>query len=213
MKNIIAKYEHYRKQATNLNEELFKQLSTSDIKIAARLLGILKKDALIIDSEEEMGRFSDFAIHDYRNRDSKTAVDKYKEKNNFGKSNSDEEKILEALLVSKSSLFEVTGIDKKLSIVYLHDIFNEGRELEIIDIGFSLSGKIEEFLLFSRVVSIDGMQMTSGAPLLFEKGKEAVLREKYRKLYKKIVIKNEQTKMTIAFFKLNKSIGYNVQYM
>ena len=213
MKNNISEYKHYRKIGMKLNGKLVKELSRSDMKNAARLLGLLKKNTFIMDSEEEIDRFTEFAINDYHNISGKTTVQTYKENNIDALKNTGEEQILESLLIAKPSLYKITDVNKKTSTVYLSDEFNNSEEIIIIDIGLSSSTKIKGFLLFSRIVSIGQIKMTSGAPLLFEKSKETVLREKYKKLYKKITLQNEQTKMAIVFFKLSQRLGYNVQHI
>ncbi len=206
-----SEYKRYRRIGGDLNEQFMSELKRPDIKNAGRLLGILKKDALVVDGDVEIDRFMDFALNDYKNVAGKSAVLSYKEKH-YDKLSNQQKKIIDATLEAKSSLYQVNKVDKKNRLLYLSDVIEKGEELSLMDIGFSSSEKIINHLIYTRIISIGDINMTSGAAYLFEKSDQTLLLETYNKLLKKAPVKNIQMAKAIAFFKLNKKMGSEVQY-
>ena len=206
--NDITRYSQIRKIGMDLNTKLFRVLSGDEIRIAARAVGLLKKKRLILESEDEMDRFTDFAINDYLNMEQKNAVERYFYSNKINLS-LDEEKIINSLLLAKPSLFEISKIDASTSSVWLRDAIKGSKEIKIIDKGFSQSPAIVDLLVYTRIVSVEGISMTSGAPMLFENPHYDFLLSKYRLLVKAIKTGSDQAKQTIAFFKLYKKMGFH----
>ncbi len=120
MKPQILRYNEFRAIGKELNTKLFRELSGTDIRIAARTLGVLKKNALALGSEAEMDRFSDFAINDYRDRDGNNSVQRYLERSSK-EMNPTEATILSSLLVAKASLYA----RRDAATVRLSDLLNE----------------------------------------------------------------------------------------
>ncbi len=210
--NEVEKYDELRKITLELNSNLFRVLTADEVKIAARSVGFLKKNRPMVSSDEEMGRFADFAIHDFINYNQKNTVERYLE-NNRESISLDEEKIINSLLLTEPSLYKITKVEGKTSSVWLVDVFNDGLEIRIIDKGFSRSPVIVGFLIYTRIISVDNISMTSGAPMLFESNHQETLLTKSRQLIKNNPIGNEKTKKTAAFFMLYKKLGYqNLAY-
>lgn len=61
-----ADYLEIRRRGVLLNTKIFKKLSSEDIKTCGRYLGIWHQKALVIDNEDEMDLFTDYAIYGYR---------------------------------------------------------------------------------------------------------------------------------------------------
>jgi len=64
-------------------------------------------------------------------------------------------------------------------------------------------------LLYSRILVVEGIFMTSGAPKLFKKETKEVLLSKYKMLMKKVPFGSEQTKQSVAFQKLHGKYGHH----
>ena len=212
MTNNISRYNEIREIGMDLNTNLFKTINGDEIRIVARALGLLRGKKLILHSDAEMDRFTDFAINDYINQDGKNFVVRYLEEN-FENLTKDEKIILDSLSAAKPSLYEIVEIDENKSSIKLVDIINKGTEFTITDIGFSQSPMVIGFLLYTRIICIDDICMTSGAPMLFEGFYKSDLVEKSSLYAKKSLVGNETTKRSAAFFKLYKKIGFqNVEY-
>lgn len=61
-----ADYLEIRRRGVLLNAKIFKKLSSEDIKTCGRHLGIWQQKALVIDNDEEMDLFADYATYGYR---------------------------------------------------------------------------------------------------------------------------------------------------
>ncbi len=211
MTDNLTKYKKYRTLGKDLITRLFKELSGSQLKNAGRQLGILKKNKLVMEKEEEVDLYADFAINSFKDQNGKTAVQRFIEKHNE-ELKSEERDLLEPLLTAKASLFKVNKVNKEKALILLADVFNEEKGVEILDIGFSSSLSVNRFLMYTRIMRVGGISMTTGVAMLFKKEDESLLLEKYRKLEKKISIKDEDAKRYAIFFKLNRQLGYKVGF-
>jgi hypothetical protein len=61
-----ADYPEIRRRGVLLNSKIFKKLSSEDIKNCGRHLGIWHQKTLVIESDEEMDLFADYATFGYR---------------------------------------------------------------------------------------------------------------------------------------------------
>lgn len=61
-----ADYLDIRRRGVSLNNKIFKKVSKEDIKTCGRHLGIWHQKALVIDNDNEMDLFVDYAIYGYR---------------------------------------------------------------------------------------------------------------------------------------------------
>ncbi|CAA6812210.1 MAG: Unknown protein, partial [uncultured Thiotrichaceae bacterium] len=204
MANNISRYKEIRQVGIELNTKIFETIDKADIRIAARVLGLVKGKKIVIDSESEMDRFTNFVINDYVSQDGKNLIEKYLERNSDSLTE-DEKTLLDALLIAKPSLYRIVEVDKHNSSVKLTDIINKDIELTIIDIGFSQS-VILDFILYTRVLCIDDIYMTSGAVMLFDGIDEKYLIEKSKLYAKKSFASSDATKRAAAFFKLYKKV-------
>lgn len=211
-KRKLAIYQSYREAGRPLNDKLIKAAGQSAMKNSARLLGILKNDKFIFDSETEMDWLCDFMLNEYRNKDGQNILQLYLEKHDAAL-NTEERKILTARIASGCSLFEIKAADKNTSTLLLADVFNEGNETEIVDRGLSLSASQQKgrFLIFCRILRFEDFNSTSGVSAVFDKDIEDLLKEKYPKLLKSIPVKDDQAAKFVAFFKLNRKYGFPIQ--
>src|SRR4051812_9027221 len=63
---LLARYQHWRRLGLSMNNRLVKSLPKPVLDEGGKRLGILKKNVLVFDSEDEMAVFMDFCIHDVR---------------------------------------------------------------------------------------------------------------------------------------------------
>lgn len=61
-----ADYPEIRRRSVLLNAKILKKLSSEDIKTCGRHLGIWHQKALVINNEDEMDLFTDYATYGYR---------------------------------------------------------------------------------------------------------------------------------------------------
>jgi hypothetical protein len=61
-----ADYLEIRRRSVLLNAKIFKKLTSEDIKTCGRYLGIWHQKALVINNEDEMDLFADYATYGYR---------------------------------------------------------------------------------------------------------------------------------------------------
>jgi hypothetical protein len=116
-----------------------------------------------------------------------------------------ENELVNSMLLSYSSLFEVTSI--RGFTVELKDLFRTtDKPIKLIDIAFSVTAS-PGTLIFIRLVPIGDRYMTSGVSFIFRKEIKQYLLRRYRKISKKIETDDEDMKRYTSFFKLNKECG------
>ncbi len=211
--SILNNYNKIRTQGTKINSDLFKMLNKDDFTIIGRLLGILHKGQLYIDDQGKgttMDHFADFAIHDYCDKSGLNVIQKYL---NINTNISEFEKdYLLSNLNAKCSLFSIVNSDLINSTLVLQDLFNDNNEIEIIESSMSQNPDILNYLIFTRIVTIDNINMTSGAAIMFLKDDEDLLSKKYHSMIKKTFAHSLQAKQFIVFLKLNEKYGVPVLY-
>ncbi len=182
--DIIEKYQTYRKAGMELTHKIIHSCLDRDILMkSARLLGIVHEDILVFDKMDEINVIMDFALHEYR-VNNKNAVEIYREKTGF--ENEMEKEILDALLLSYTSLFKVASISSAENTILLNDILNKKDNIKLTDIAFSKTA--------------------------FPGGTEEHLLKRYTKLSKKIKSASESIKRFVIFFRLNKTYGIEVRF-
>jgi hypothetical protein len=206
---IQEKYKLFRKASKELNHKIMKKSLDRDVLMkSARLLGIAHGDILVFDSEDETSVLMDFALNDYP-LGNKNTVEIYREK--IGWQNEVEKEILDALLSSYTSLFNVVSILEAENALYLKDLLNKKDNIKLIDISFSKTA-IPGLLLFIRLVPFKDFCATSGISFVFPGSLEMYLLRRYKKLIKKIISDSDSVKRFVSFFKLNKIDGMEVRY-
>lgn len=214
--NAIKNYQQLRAEAANFSYKLFGQLKRTDLNNAGRLLGILHKGILMFDDEgtggTNMHHFADFAIFDYYNVEGSNVVQRYWQQNK-GQLSKVEERLIQAYLKAHSSLFSVIEIDPKKSTVKLQDLFDDNHQVEITDISMSQSPLVKDCLIFTRVLTVDSFNMTSGVSFVFPKDKGEILHKKYRTMIKQSVGYTPQAKNFIVFLKLSHKLGVQIDML
>src|SRR5205814_1677927 len=104
---FLPRYKQLRQVGLNLNTRLMAKLTKSDFEEGGRKLGILKKNRLELDAEDEVAVLADYCIHDVR-RQGMNAVDRYLAESPPPEG-SDEMVILQAMREARFSAFLVEG--------------------------------------------------------------------------------------------------------
>lgn len=209
-------YRQWRAEGMDFNSKLFRQLNRTDLNNVGRLLGVLRKGVLMFDEKGARGtnidHFADFAIFDYYNAEGLNVVQCYwrQHKEQLSKA---EDRLIQAYLNARSSLFSVVEIDPQKSIIKLQDLFNDNYQVEITDISMSKSPLLNDCLIFTRVLMVEPFNMTSGVSFVFRKDKEEILRKRYKSMIKQTIAYTLQAKNFIVFLKLSHKFGVQINYV
>jgi hypothetical protein len=158
---LVDRYAEYRKIAWKLNNELLpKYLSKAVLDTAGRELGMLRKNTLVMDHEDEIGLLMDYSIHDCREKGG-NAVSRYRADSHLDPQ-SDEYTVVKAMLESFYTLIEVVEVLPRVG-VHAADLWAD-REYLLIDMGFSRSAR-KGVVLATRILPFEGFVTTSGAAL------------------------------------------------
>ncbi|MGO0308808.1 hypothetical protein ACTL6P_19835 [Endozoicomonas acroporae] len=134
-------------------------------------------------------------------------VKRYQRKHH-GTINTTDARILDALLSSQTSLFQILSSDTESATVKLEDLLNGG-ELTITDRGLSSSPGINSFVIFSRILTYgEDLHITSGAAMLFPNRFRDMILQDYWRLLKKSPVGTVQSKRYAAFYKLHSNYGF-----
>ncbi|MDF2672829.1 MAG: hypothetical protein K0R09_1094 [Clostridiales bacterium] len=206
---LIDLYNQYRQEEIRIvNEKIFKTLDKAILLNAARVLEMTDKDDNIIFTDEnQMGALMDFAIHEMR-IDGQNAVDRYIEK--YGAENETEEKVLNALKSSYTSLYRVVNVSEGKNMLFLKNILKETRNTRLIDISLSQISD-PNILIFTRLLPFPELNMTSGASFVYTDELEISITSLYKKTIGQVQEDIEANKYVI-FYSLYKQYGLNMNY-
>ena len=157
---LLARYQHLRQVGLQLNNRLVQTLSRSVLNEGGQRLGILKKNVLVLDSEDEMAVLMDYCIHDVR-RQGANAIERYLAESP-PPPDSDEMLLLQALRQARYSLFAVESVEPGVG-VHVRDLLRD-ESLFLVDVGFSRTASVG-MILAARVMMPGGIGMTTGAAL------------------------------------------------
>lgn len=157
---LLARYKRLREVGLGLNHKLLKLLSREEIQEGGRRLGILKKETLVFDSEDMVAVLMDYCLHALR-RDGRNTIERVLH-DTPPPEGSDERILLEAKRQAYYSLFVVEETEPGCWL-RLRDLLRD-ESVELVDIGLSTTGE-RGAVFASRVMSPDGINMTTGAGL------------------------------------------------
>lgn len=207
--NIQKEYKKYREVGTRLTEKAMKAcLHKDSTKNAAKLLGVLRGNELLLETEEEGTAFMDFVLNDYQ-VNQKTIYQTFQTQ--AESISQDERNVLDALTQSYTSLFKVESISPQTHSLVLTDLLNEKQGIKLFDFGLSESA-VPGLLIFIRLVPFQDTNITSGVIFAFVEAKETYLLKQYKYRAKKVKSDSEAIQRFVAFFHLNRSHGMLVGY-
>lgn len=175
---------------------------------AAQKLNLLdRKRKIIIEDQSDMDNIMDFSMYEYK-IDGKNVIQLYKE--NVGSKDEMEEIILNSLEKSILSLFRIVNVSHEKNMIFLKDVFNREKNIRLTDIDLSLALD-EKFLLFTRVLPMGDINMTSGIGYAFDAELEPMFITELDLMKKNTKPCSENELMFKYFFPANKIVGFDYQ--
>jgi endonuclease III-like uncharacterized protein len=104
----------------------------------------------------------------------------------------------------------MVNISRDKHMVILKDIFNQDRNIKIIDESLSDTANMD-ILVFARILKLPELNMATGASLIFLSDKEFTLLDTYKNIMKDITESREANKF-IIFYALLKEYGITLIY-
>ncbi|TDT58467.1 hypothetical protein [Fonticella tunisiensis] len=202
-------YKQYRnEQMIFVNEKIIKSLEREAIINSAKALDMIDdKGNIIYDDESDLNYILDFAIYEYK-INGKNAVERYAEKH--APENEMEERALKALLNSYTSLYRVVNISPSKPVIFLKDTFNQSKNIRLVDISLSKTMGISS-LIYTRVLPYPELNMTSGAPMIFDDSLETSLTSSYMMLAKE-KIEDSSANKYIFFYNAYRMYGLEMGF-
>ena len=159
-----AEYERYKRLRAvgkNLNSELTRGLQKRDINRCGKELGLLKKNTLVFEDEDDVAVLMDYCINNPSGK--KSCIDLYIEQSSL-EPVSDEMMLLKALRESFFSLFMVNRTEKGY-LCHGVDILRR-QDIRLMDLGLG-STAIPKTLVAARLMKMPASDyyMTTGAPI------------------------------------------------
>jgi hypothetical protein len=158
--NLLPVYQRLRTVRLHLNNTLAGLLSKETLQASGRALGLLKRDILVFDSEDEMAILMDYAIYNVR-PDGRNAVQRYLDESP-PPPNSEQRAVLESMLRAYYSLVQIVDVERGVG-VSVHDVLRDEPGF-LVDIGFSATAR-QGMLMATRVIPSDGFLTTGGAAI------------------------------------------------
>src|SRR5439155_15441259 len=111
---LLPRYKHLRRVGLELNNRLVKTVSRSILDEGGKKLGILKRNVLTLDTEDEIAVLMDYCLHDVR-RHGVNAVERYLAETP-PVAEPDEVILLRALRQARYSLFVVESAEPGVGV-------------------------------------------------------------------------------------------------
>lgn len=211
LNNNLERYKQYRQTQVKLHTKILDDyIDEVNFKQAGHTLGILNnRNQVVMEHETEYDALYDFNIYE-RLRAGKSSLSLFAE--NYSPEDQIENELIASMLQSKASLYEVIHVDKTEGVLVLKDILSDLNELiKIIDISLS-SNTISNPLLYTRVLNLEGMSMTSGLGFVFSIDHKDYILNRSRKMIKKMKSGDTSLNNFITYFHLNRSDGFSMRF-
>lgn len=157
---LLARYTHLRQVGLELNNRLVETLDRGALDEGGKKLGILKRNVLALDTEDEIAVLMDYCLHDVR-RHGLNAVERYLAESSPDPG-SDEWVLLQALRQSRYSVLVVESTEPGVG-VHVRDLLRD-EPLFLVDVGLGSTAAVG-MILAGRVMAPEGIGMTTGAAL------------------------------------------------
>ncbi|HEY2587139.1 MAG TPA: SEC-C metal-binding domain-containing protein [Tepidisphaeraceae bacterium] len=157
---LVERYKELRAKSRTLSNALAKSLPGDVIKEAAKRLGMLKGNEILLETEDEIAVVMDVGLFDVR-RNGENAVQRFL-RERAPAEGSDERLILEAMRSARHSIFQAVRAQPNVGVL-VRDALRED-EVFVWDIGFSHTAR-RGALMAGRLYSPGEVTMTTGATL------------------------------------------------
>lgn len=182
----------------NLHTKVLETLPRGTIQAAARLLGLLQGKTIVLDDEDQTGIIMDLAIYESLG-EGMTALETYIARRSAA---SEETDLLAAMAGSRTSLFEIVEARPDEHQLIYQDLLNPIMgEITVTDVHLSQTAQ-PGLMIFTRVVDVDGLNMSSGIGFLFKPDLKKYLMKRHKTVMKKIASDSDSVRRFVAFFKL-----------
>jgi hypothetical protein len=165
----LSDYRAIREAGKELGSKIFKYVvdnNKHELISVAKILGLWDGRKFIFDSENDSETLMDFMVFEKTTQN--TPAFKRFHLSNPGLNDLQLENI-NGMYNNYSSLFEVKSIDRIGNTLVLADLLDDNRtEYLLMDIGMSKTTPLD-FVLFTRLIPIRNINMTSGVSFGFEK--------------------------------------------
>ncbi len=171
----LSDYRAIRESGKEIGGDIFKYAvdgNKQDLISAAKLLGFWNGKMMVFDSQEDSETLMDFMVFE-KISSNLPACKRFQMSN--PKLNALQQEHLDGILNNYSSLFEVKSIDSVGNTLVLEDLLDPGKkEYLLMDIGMSKTMQAG-FILFTRLIPIRDINMTSGVSFAFDRAYKEIL--------------------------------------
>ena len=157
---LVNRYKQFRQITRKLHSDLPAYLSKKAFNICGKKLGIMRRDTLVFNNEQDMAVLMDYCLYDYR-EDGYNAVSRHLAESKIG-TDTDEYKVLRAMSESFYTLVRVEDVLPGVG-VHANDLLGD-RQFLLIDMGFSETAE-QGVVIATRLLPFEDFVMTSGAAL------------------------------------------------
>jgi hypothetical protein len=182
------------------------------LKAGKKLTVPISDRTFLFDGETDMNALADFWIHEFR-QGGKTMIERCRpEEMNISPL---EAELLRAHQQSRTSLFEVIEVPHRESQVRLRDLLEPKRaEVRLTDVG--LSGSLRRIacpvLLFFRLVTTCGFEVTSGVNFTFRQERKLALLLAYWERMQRVMPGDWMERKFVFFYRKHRECGEREVY-
>jgi hypothetical protein len=164
----LSDYRAIRESGKEIGGDIFKYAvdrNKQDLISAAKLLGFWNGKMMVFDSEEDSETLMDFMVFE-KIGSNLPACKRFQLSNPT--LNALQQEHMDGILNNYSSLFEIKSIDSVGNTLVLEDLLDPGKKKYLLmDVGMSNTTQAG-FVLFTRLIHIRDINMTSGVSFGFE---------------------------------------------
>jgi hypothetical protein len=205
----LDRYHAFRDAAKALTQQMMDALVDRAVLMrAGRALGVARGDTFVFESEAETNVLMDYALYEDL-VDGRSVVQRYRDQATG--LNPTQQALLDAMAQAFTSLFRITDTLPAEHALGLTDLLDQRPDVRLIDIRFSQTAAAG-MLLFTRIVPLPEMNMTTGMAFAFPGSAEASVRRRVQRLSKRAKAESASARRMIAFFQLNRSDGLEVTF-
>ncbi len=163
----IEEYLEIREIAKHLTEKIFNWgKGKFDYLASGKKLDIISNGSLVFDGDSDTDNLQDYMMYNSRQKGLRVLDLFYDSEIELDDT---EELILEGMVNSEMSIFEIYEIDSDSNKcrIYLKDLLKSGK-YEVVNLGFSQTALIGMIICARMIELEDGLYMTSGATFAFD---------------------------------------------
>jgi hypothetical protein len=205
----LDRYQAFREAAKALTQDVMEALvDHAVLSRAGRALDVARGHTFVFESESEMNVVMDYALYEDL-VDGQSLVQRYRDQ--ATSLSPLQRELLDAMAHAYASLFRTTAIIPAEHALVLTDLLGQRPDIRLIDIRFSQTAA-PGMLLFTRIVPLPELNMTTGMAFAFPGWREASLRRRAQRLSKRAQAETASARRMVAFFRLNRSDGLEVTF-